>query len=469
MHVTSRPVEGWRKSAIVLIVLIWALVLGLFAALGLSIRISGSLNRNTVLFAGTCGTAKQLTSALSLVINVVSTTILFSSGFFLTLLVCPTREDVDKAHVRSRYLDVGVNGLHNLRLLPRSRTVLWLLLASASLPLHTLLNASVYSTDSTVNFLRVMASEAWLQRTPYYLPGIGLNAYPESDAYGDNAARRRELTYIAQNAPRWEALDGAACFAAYSRASGVRDRRHLVVLVTNSTVQGLWNTTAVWQYSYREVSFSSLWAQRVCRGQPQGRGDSRCDADESFFPAPARSLLAFDRVAGPPPPGANWTIRWEGSDTLFLRPEYRRLLGGYCLSEPWAERCGSRVNNALLLAACCFALAVAVLCTVALRLLWHERLLATTGDAVESFLARPDPNTAGMCALGARDFASKKPGSLEDATTLWAPEPRTWVVRKIFCGEAIPKGPWRLAYWTGGLLWFVGVVCWAVLLKDFPW
>jgi len=477
MFLNRQPVEGWRRSAICFLVFIWALALGLLALLGLSIRASGSLDSSSALFRGNCGTAKQRTLTAHVVINIVSTAVLLSSSFFLMLVVSPTRHDVDKAHRRSRYLDIGVVSVRNLRWLPGSRTILWLLLASASLPLHMLFNSCVYDVGSTTDFLEVFASEAWLHRAPYALPGVGLNPYPESDSYGNNTIKRRELTYISQNAAGWVVLDGNACFAAYSGGGGVRQRRHLVVLITNVSADGMWDTRKVWGPSYPAATLSSLWAQRVCSSFVPQSGEEtspyNCGYVPSYVPGRSKSLLFFDPPTKPPPPGANWTIHWSGFDGYFryIQPESQRLQGGYCLSEPWVATCRSEVSNVLLLVVCCFVLAHAVLCTVALGLLWHKPLLTTSGDAVESFLTRPDPATVGMCTFGVRDFSKLPPGTGGDEAPLssWTPSPRQWVARKARCGQAVTTVVWVFMYTVGGILWMIGLIVWASKLGSFRW
>lgn len=73
-----------------------------------------------------------------LLINVFSTILLAASNYTMQVLSSPTRADLDRAHANGDWLDIGLLSWRNLRRIPRGRMVLWLLLASSSIPLHLL-------------------------------------------------------------------------------------------------------------------------------------------------------------------------------------------------------------------------------------------------------------------------------------------------------------------------------------------
>ena len=77
-------------------------------------------------------------SALHLLINVLSTALLSSSNYTMQVLSSPTRKDLDAAHAKGQYLDIGLLSFRNLKAIPRSRAVLCLLLVLSSTPLHLL-------------------------------------------------------------------------------------------------------------------------------------------------------------------------------------------------------------------------------------------------------------------------------------------------------------------------------------------
>ena len=64
-------------------------------------------------------------SALHVLINALSTVLLAGSNYTMQVLGSPTRQDVDIAHAKGQWLDIGLLSPRNLRLIPRQRTVLW--------------------------------------------------------------------------------------------------------------------------------------------------------------------------------------------------------------------------------------------------------------------------------------------------------------------------------------------------------
>jgi hypothetical protein len=77
-------------------------------------------------------------TALHVLINALSTLLLSTSNYTMQALSSPTRDDVDAAHAKGRWLDIGLLSSRNLRSIPRRRAALWLALALSSIPLHLL-------------------------------------------------------------------------------------------------------------------------------------------------------------------------------------------------------------------------------------------------------------------------------------------------------------------------------------------
>lgn len=87
---------------------------------------------------GSCQKTKHLSLWLHLVINALSTLLLGASNYCMQCLSSPTREEIDKAHARQVWLDIGVPSLRNLGKISKNRIVLWWLLAFSGIPLHLL-------------------------------------------------------------------------------------------------------------------------------------------------------------------------------------------------------------------------------------------------------------------------------------------------------------------------------------------
>jgi hypothetical protein len=81
---------------------------------------------------------RRLGASYHVLINIISTILLISSNYAMQILCAPIREELDKAHQKGDWLDIGVISIHNLRHIQRRRVVLWSLLAFSSIPLHLL-------------------------------------------------------------------------------------------------------------------------------------------------------------------------------------------------------------------------------------------------------------------------------------------------------------------------------------------
>ncbi|KAH7385181.1 hypothetical protein DE146DRAFT_702199, partial [Phaeosphaeria sp. MPI-PUGE-AT-0046c] len=103
-------------------------------------------NRGPILeiMSGSATSISRWSTALHLVINVFSSLLLAASNYTTQVLCSPTRADLDAAHQKGTWLDVGLLGIRNFRYLPRGRVVLALLLSVSSIPLHLFYNAAVF-------------------------------------------------------------------------------------------------------------------------------------------------------------------------------------------------------------------------------------------------------------------------------------------------------------------------------------
>jgi hypothetical protein len=90
------------------------------------------------LYTGDCKYVSRLNTGLHLVINALSTILLGASNYCMQCLSAPTRRDIDKAHAKKRWLDIGILSFRNLRRISKRRVFLWWMLGISSFPLHLL-------------------------------------------------------------------------------------------------------------------------------------------------------------------------------------------------------------------------------------------------------------------------------------------------------------------------------------------
>ncbi|KAF9701530.1 hypothetical protein EKO04_000903 [Ascochyta lentis] len=89
-------------------------------------------------------TISRWNTALHIFINILSSILLAGSNYTMQVLSSPTRQEIDRAHGRGDWLEVGILSLRNLRRISRNRALLCLVLATSSIPLHLFYNASTF-------------------------------------------------------------------------------------------------------------------------------------------------------------------------------------------------------------------------------------------------------------------------------------------------------------------------------------
>jgi hypothetical protein len=77
-------------------------------------------------------------TSLHILINVLSTTLLTSSNYAMQVLCAPTRSEINIAHSKGRWLEIGIMSFRNIRHIDKKRGILWWSLAFSSAPLHLL-------------------------------------------------------------------------------------------------------------------------------------------------------------------------------------------------------------------------------------------------------------------------------------------------------------------------------------------
>ncbi|KAF2023656.1 hypothetical protein EK21DRAFT_118567 [Setomelanomma holmii] len=77
-------------------------------------------------------------------------------------LIAPTRKEIDTAHARRIWLDIGVPGVRNLFFIAPTRALLWFILGLSSVPLHFMYNSVIFSTISAnlVTFQQTDSAQA---------------------------------------------------------------------------------------------------------------------------------------------------------------------------------------------------------------------------------------------------------------------------------------------------------------------
>ncbi|KAF4435890.1 hypothetical protein F53441_13398 [Fusarium austroafricanum] len=172
-RVAQRP--AWLRLATINMALLIILALVLLAVLIYGCVRAGSLNAAFILFQGPCSTSQKINISVHLLLNVFSTLILASSNFFMQIINAPSRADLDRAHARSGWVNIGVPSMRNFIYLGPAKFVCWFMLACSSIPIHLFFNSLVFQVaEVRSGFGMTIAAEDFLDGAKYYQPGASL-------------------------------------------------------------------------------------------------------------------------------------------------------------------------------------------------------------------------------------------------------------------------------------------------------
>jgi hypothetical protein len=135
----QRHLKGWRFG-----ILFGSILASLVLAINLSATIYGGVkavrndNGRKVIFEGDCEQVRKINTGLHFAINILSTLLLSASNYAMQCLSAPTRSEVDAAHKKRHWLDIGVLSVRNIRKISTRRALLWAILGLSSMPLHLL-------------------------------------------------------------------------------------------------------------------------------------------------------------------------------------------------------------------------------------------------------------------------------------------------------------------------------------------
>lgn len=237
--------HGWRVGVIICtstatVVLIANIVLTIWACTKNGLRDGIGTIQD-----GSCQDTKDLSLWLHLLINALSTILLAASNYCMQCLSSPTREEIDKAHSRHIWLDIGVPSFRNLHCIAGNRLLLWWLLAFSGIPLHLLYNSAVFSTLSAQQYTTWIGTDELI------------NNYSNNETYTRDGVSYFEIYY---NASTWQNLSNAECIRAYGQPF-VSKRSDVLAVASNvnlgQPVMGL-NPAGVISYNWMCSSYKGL-------------------------------------------------------------------------------------------------------------------------------------------------------------------------------------------------------------------
>lgn len=377
------------------------IVVTVFAAnLGLTIYTTSrypSINGVGLIYQGDCDTVQRLDQWIHLLINILSTLMLSASNFCIQLQAAPTRADIDHAHHNRKWLDIGVPSLRNFRHIGYWRRLCWVLLAFCALPLHLMYNSAVFQSLASNDYTIVVVKESFINGAPWNL------SVAERNRRGDSG---------------WNEY----------RVNRTANYNEIITGIQQDTMHGRYETKNISDcFSF----YDDYWA-------PQGNGVVFVKNDSAL--AEDGSLLMYVGVV---PRWDNWAKNmWAVSNgtgrftaTSPPKPVVKWYLGppryeaSHCLVQPpdtSTSRCRFQYSTYILSTVCVFnfVIALTMICVWTIRRRKKARsntlieeqgidderdlkntVISTLGDAIASFMRKPDETTENMCLATKDDFA----------------------------------------------------------------
>ncbi|KAK4550052.1 hypothetical protein LTR36_003019 [Oleoguttula mirabilis] len=393
-------------------------------------------------FSGSCDTVNSWTTWLHILINALSSILLSASNYTMQCLCSPTRQEVDKAHARGDWMDIGVASMRNIFKISWRRSLLWWLLALSSVPIHLLYNSAIFKSLDANEYQVAVVNTDFLKGDDF----AAWYAYPGDPAYADYAEPLTSSEYAAlrtiqqtfsadlNNATAVQNLTNSECIAAYG-TSFVSGRDHVLAITsaqgnqTNNTM--FYTTENIYNLDAGSDELPSyFW---ICIDL----ADSDTDCD----------VTAARRNA------SDWTVNGKKIE--------------YCLSRVMPSRCKLQFSIHILLTVIIMNACKSISMFMTL---WREKdaTLVTVGDAMSSFLDTPDELTKGRCLMAKVDVhkgplrwrlreVSNRPNTQPLPITYYAPLRRRWFAAASVKRWCITLGLCLAGLITGAALLGVGV------------
>ncbi|QIX01275.1 hypothetical protein AMS68_006792 [Peltaster fructicola] len=375
-----RRTTGWRygvylATCTALIALTTNLICTIYAVA--TFRVQDGIG---VAYTGSCDKTNRMATGLHILINIVGSLLLTASNYCMQCLAAPTREELDVAHARGDWLDIGVLSVRNIFKLKWHRIVLWSILCISSMPIHLLYNSTVFKTLSANNIRSLVVNEAFIRgqpvqfdsvddfaRTQYVSSPDAVSGFIVPSVYLD-----MQQSYLTDSSD-WQMLDMKQFINTYAN-DYIQNFNDVLLVVKNTTSPNGIVYTPLFDLDMAGGGISYAW---LC--------SNVYEWTYKFLPCSAKDLL--QQVD-------------DNTYSIFgYKPEY-------ALAQMVPERCRLEFSVTLLaIVIACNAVKAAVM--MALLFKQKHPTLVVLGDALCSFLDEPDAVTRDLGTLDKYNAQSK--------------------------------------------------------------
>jgi hypothetical protein len=448
----DRKFSGWRggvfaaatSTGIVLLMnLIFTIWAGSTSKTGLRIG---------TLYEGECGTVKHADSWLHIAINAMGTILLGASNFTMQCLSSPTRNEIDVAHSKGRYLDIGLPSLKNLNGWKKKVTFMFLVLST--LPLHFLWNSAVFTTTQNLDYNVFVVAPSFLnqsivdctQNVTIFSSGTLATDYTQTPLQYETG---RNQTTLPSDLEFWQAdvcniskallasstagtlsrLSNEECINAYGPGnSNMKGWSNLLAVTKPVAALSHPNNTILLHFRYQTYVSNYTGNNWICDPNFLIANKYKCNYKQMATNASSWNLGPFK-------------AKEENPFVVFPSEEWPI---DYCLAQQTDLSGKCQLQYSLVIMICVLvANAIKLSCMIFILRTHLEPVLATIGDAIASFLEHPDPFTVNRPFMDRQQARRFKPHDVggevrwnkpKFALRWWnAPSRPRWLITLISC------------------------------------
>jgi hypothetical protein len=359
------------------LVLLLNFIFALVVQLALRTRINDDLPSYN---PGSCDKVSQMSRGLHYLINIICTLLLAASNYYMQYLSACTRKEIDFAHNKGSWVDVGIPSIRNIRFMSKGRIALWLILALSSIPLHLLY---VIFILTTIHFAWSLTDRLHRYNS-VIIETTGANMYSVGATSTTFLESDPKLLTSKMDISNYQNISASECVRTYSNSRYVgpsgQDISYLetggsVIAVTAATDQNADSLFVYGAMGSNIIDTHNFTNLISIFGAPLGKGWVCLDHIHNTDQDVAKQVTRFDSC----------NITSLETDTAWTIQGYPI---SYCLADQQPSRCELQFSFTILwVVVCCNALKV--ICMVIVIKRYQGNSLVTLGDVIASFLTNP--------------------------------------------------------------------------------
>ncbi|KAH8671863.1 hypothetical protein BGZ60DRAFT_406070 [Tricladium varicosporioides] len=437
--------SGWRGGALAAaITACIVLLINITFTIWAAVKSRSGVNIGSI-YEGDCNVVQKADSWIHIAINVMGTLLLGASNYSMQCLSSPTRREVDVAHSKGKYLDIGLPSLRNLN--GWMKKVLFAALVISTMPLHFLWNSAVFTTTVALDYNVFVVTPKFLNQTKvdcsqnatitYSTRGSWVTDFGYSLLNSTSTNNRLGgcpvAGYLLGNQTRLSRLNNEDCINAYGRGNTLQSKYGDLLVVTKQQPVSKPNRTILLDFKYGSYITNWTGSNWVCDSNYLLANNYKCDYRKVAANASSWTLNRIE------PDPANRRYKIAATEEYAI---------DYCLAQPTdlGGKCLLQYSVVIMI---CIILAntVKFTCICLLLVTNKEHVLATIGDGIATFLERPDPTTIERPFLARNEARNFKQYSIRlpvvwrksMASNRWwqAPSKTRWFITLILCLIAI--------------------------------